>query len=100
MTAIGVRLAAKPRFISIELTPINPVCGTMSMSKAIRREGCKHAFSRCLMGLALAAVAVSAGRVAVVIGNAAHREATGPSNTGSISHDRPAQKASFTSKQI
>jgi len=53
------------------------------------------------MGLALAAVAVSAaaGRVALGIGNAAHREASGLSNTGSISHDRPAQKSSFTRTQ-
>ena len=41
----------------------------MSMTKGIRREGCKNAFSRCLVGLALAAVAVdsaAAGRAALV----------------------------------
>jgi hypothetical protein len=56
----------------------------MPVTKAITREGCKNAFSRCLVGLALAAVAVdsaAAGRAALVIGNATPPEASGLSNT-------------------
>ncbi len=64
------------------------------MIKAISGVGCKNASLAVLVGLALAAVAVdsaAAGRTALVIGYPAHREASGLSNTGSISHDGPAQ---------
>jgi hypothetical protein len=40
----------------------------MSLTKVIRREGCKNAFSRCLAGLALAVISMDgagAGRVAL-----------------------------------
>jgi hypothetical protein len=73
----------------------------MSMTKVITREGCKNASLIVLVGLALATVAVgsaAAARAALAIGNPAHREALSLSNTGSISHDGPAQKGPFTRK--
>ena len=72
----------------------------MSKAKTMRREGCKNAF---LIGLALAAGAVNsaaAERAALVIGNAVHRAASGLSNTGSISHDRSAQKTPFATTDM